>query len=454
MNMKRNVNDVKSMNEKLEKNTFPLYTCSHINNTTQEEKCMNHCTKMIQETKQFIQVLQTHPEQLFTVLRSHITLTVGAFLTYLMNQELTDFLGREKYEHTSTSSTSTPTNYRNGSYQRNYAIKQVGSVSVSVPRDRLGLYQTKVITRYQRLENELRQDICLLYLSGISTRILSLLSKRLLGRSISPTEVSRCHKELTKAVEQWRTRELSNEIYQYLFLDGVTFLMRTKHSIERIPVLVVIGVTEEGERKVLLLQAGDKESASTWRQCIKDLKQRGLQGDKITLGIMDGLPGLEKVFCEEFHNAKVQRCQVHVTRNILAKVPKKHKPAVVDALRSIFYASSKEKAKEFLQAFQSQWKGTLPSATKCLENNFTACTTYYHFPEEEWISLRTTNMIERLNKEFKRRTKPMEMVAGETACYQLLAFISLKMELHWKSNRFGTIKKHLPFFQNLDREEK
>lgn len=442
------------MKETLEKNTFPLYNSIDQKSTMQEEKCMINCTRYLQETKQYVQFLQTHPEGIFTFLRSHIRVTVAALLNALMKQELTDFMGREKYVHSPSSATkSTPKNYRNGSYSRSFTIKDVGTVSVTVPRDRLGSFKTRVLPRYQRLENELRQDICLLYLSGVSSRVLSLISNRLLGRSISPTEVSRCHKDLTKAVEKWRTRDLSKEIFKYLFLDGVTFLMRTKTSIERIPVLVIIGVTKTGERKVLLLQAGDKESASTWRQCIKDLKQRGLQGDKIKLGIMDGLPGLEKVFCEEFQNAKVQRCQVHVARNILAKVPKKQKQMVADDVRSIFYATSKKKAKEFLLAFQTTWKTTLPSAVKCLENNFESCTTYYEFPEEEWISLRTTNMIERLNKEFRRRTRPMEIVAGETACYQLLAFISLKMELHWKSNPFGKVKKNLPFFQIIEEKE-
>ncbi len=437
----------------LEKSTSPLYKNSEENSYYTGGKSMNDYSNMLQETKQFVHVLQTHPEELFTLLRSQISLTVGAFLSYLMNLELTDFLGREKYEHIANGDQSTPKNYRNGTYKRSFAVKQAGKVCVQVPRDRFNRFTTQIIPKYQRMEKEFRQDICLLYLSGMSTRTLSLLSKRLLGRSISHTQVSRCHTELQKAVEQWRTRSLVGEIYKYLFIDGVTFLMRMKNTIERIPVLVIIGVTEEGERKVLCLQSGDKESASTWRQCFKDLKQRGLQGDKVALGIMDGLPGLEKVFLEEFSSSKVQRCQVHVARNILAKVPKKLKQAVADDVRSIFYATNKTKAKEFLRLFQDKWNTTVPSAVKCLENNFESCTTYYHFPEEEWISLRTTNMIERLNKEFKRRTKPMEIVAGENACYQLLAFIALKMELYWKCNRFGTVKRHLPFFKNIDEKE-
>jgi len=164
---------------------------------------------------------------------------------------------------------------------------------------------------------------------------------------------------------------------------------------------------------------------------------------------MDGLPGLERVFVEEFVNAKVQRCQIHVARNVLAKVPRKLKKTVSDEVRSIFYASSKSKALKFFEEFKSRWSNELPSAVKCLENSLDACLTYLQFPEEEWICLRTTNVIERVNKEFKRRTKPMEIVAGERSCYTLLAFVCLRMELRWRSKPIGNVAKNLPFFKEL-----
>jgi putative transposase len=159
---------------------------------------------------------------------------------------------------------------------------------------------------------------------------------------------------------------------------------------------------------------------------------------------MDGLPGLEKVFTEEFPNARIQRCQVHVARNVIAKVPTALKREVADDLRSIFYASSRKKADEFAVAFQEKWEKDLPSAVKSLSNSLDACLTFFSFPEEEWISLRTANTIERLDKEFKRRTKPMEIVAGENAYYLLLAFISLKMEASWRSTKIGKVRPNLP----------
>jgi putative transposase len=398
----------------------------------------------VPEVVEMFKEIQTQPEKLFEMIRGDIRETVGSYLSNLMNIDLTRFLGRAWYEHGQGE-----VNHRNGSYDRSFTLKGIGEVEVKVPRDRKGEFTTQVIPRSKRYEEEIRQDLSFMFLTGISTRSLSMISERLIGKKISPTEVSNANKELIEAVDRWRNRDLSLVPIKYLIVDGVSFDMRIDGSVEKVPVLVAIGVTETGCKLVLGFQAGDKESASSWREFFKDLKGRGLNGQKVTLGIMDGLTGLERVFKEEFSHAKIQRCQVHVARNVLAKVPKKLKKAVADDLRSIFYASSKQKAMEFFDGFKEKWQQDLPSAVKCLENTIEACLTFFICPEEEWISLRTTNIIERLNKEFKRRTKPMEIVAGENACYTLLAFICLKMELHWKSNPIGKVRNNLPFFQKL-----
>ena len=139
----------------------------------------------------------------------------------------------------------------------------------------------------------------------------------------------------------------------------------------------------KGHKLVLGLQSGDKESASSWRELFKDLKARGLNGGKIKLGIMDGLKGLETVFKEEFPKAKVQRCQVHVAKNVLAKVPKKLKQLVADDMRSIFYASSKKKAMELFDTFKQRWQKDLPSAVGCIERPIDACLTFFRCPEDD-----------------------------------------------------------------------
>jgi putative transposase len=288
-----------------------------------------------------------------------------------------------------------------------------------------------------------------MFLSGVSTRTLSLISEKLIGRKICATEVSKASKQLAAAVENWRQRDLSIEPIKYMYIDGTLFSMRIDGSIEKVPVLVTIGVTESGHRTVLGLQSGDKESATSWRELFKDLKKRGLDANRVQLGIMDGLPGLERIFMEEFTKAKVQRCQVHVARNVLAKVPKKLKKDVADEVRSIFYASSKSKAIEFFEAFKADRAKDLPSAVKCLEKSLNSCLTYLQFPEEEWVCLRTTNVIERVNKEFKRRTRAMEILAGERSCYTLLAFVCLKMELNWRSKPIGKVAGNLPFIREM-----
>jgi putative transposase len=402
----------------------------------------------VPEIREFIKEIVETPGKVFEIMRFNVQQTVGRYLSLLMESELTFMLGRGRYERARGS-----VNYRNGAYHRRFTLKGIGQVTVRVPRDRNGEFRTSVLPRSKQYEDAIREDLSLMFLSGVSTRTLSLISRRLIGRSISHEEVSKANRELTEAIERWRMRDLSTEPVKYVFLDGVNFTMRIGGTVELVPVLVAIGVTLAGHKKVLGLQSGDKESASSWREFIKDLKARGLSAERVILGVMDGLAGLEKVFKEEFVHAKVQRCQVHVAKNVLAKVPKKLKETVADDMRSIFYASSKQKALELFGTFKQKWGKEVPSAFKTLENSLESCLTFFSFPQEEWISLRTTNIIERLNKEFKRRTKPMEIVAGENACYRLLAFICLKAELHWRANPVGKVNANLPFFKEIAQKE-
>ncbi len=398
----------------------------------------------VAEVVELVNGIRSQPDSIFEMIRAEVKESVGQYMSGLMEAELTHFLGRDRYQRVVGDS-----NHRNGGYPRSFTLKGIGPVCVKVPRDRRGEFTTQVIPRSKRYEDALREDLCLMFLSGVSTRSLSLISEKLIGRRISPGEVSRCSEKLTSAVEAWRERDLSVEPIKYIYVDGTLFSMRVVGTVEKVPTLVAIGVTVTGHRSVLGLQSGDTESATSWREFFKDLKRRGLDAGQVVLGIMDGLPGLERVFKEEFINAKVQRCQVHVTRNVLAKVPKKLKKSIADEIRSIFYASCRHKALAFFEKFKATWEKDLPSAVKCLENSLKSCLTYLDFPEEEWICLRTTNVIERVNKEFKRRTKPMQILAGERSCYTLLAFICLKMELHWRSKPIGKVANNLPFMRKL-----
>jgi transposase-like protein len=223
----------------------------------------------------------------------------------MMSAEISLFLGREKYERQTLVAVKSR-NYRNGWYNRSFCVKGIGQIEMRVPRDRRGSFQTSIIPKYERIDDRIKEDCLLLYLTGLSTRTLEMLSTRLFGRKISKSEISELSKELAPKIEQWRNRELT-DVFKYLYIDGTNFNMRIDGTITKVCVLVVIGVNEQNQKQVLALQAGDKESSSTWRQLFKDLKKRGLQGGKVQLGLMDGLPGLEKVFTEEFVNAEVQK---------------------------------------------------------------------------------------------------------------------------------------------------
>jgi putative transposase len=206
-------------------------------------------------------------------------------------------------------------------------------------------------------------------------------------------------------------------------------------------VLVKVARNRQGKFRSLVLgfQAGNRESAASWREFFKDLKRRGLRAELVQLGVMDGILTLEEVFKEEFPKAEIQRFIVHLTCNVLAKVPKKLKGQVASELKDIFYAPSGKEAVERFAEFERRWEEELPSAVGCLERALESALTFFKFPAEEWLGLRTTNIIERLNKEFKRRTKILEIVASEKVLYNLLAFICLKMELHWRKSPMGRV---------------
>ena len=158
----------------------------------------------VPEVVSIFKEIQEQPENIFEMIRVEIRENVGEYLSRLMDMERTQFLGRERYEHGQGE-----VNHRNGSYPRNFTLKGIGEVQVEVPRDRKGEFETQVIPRSKRYENELRQDLSLMFLTGVSTRTLSMMSERLIGRKISPTQVSNANKELIGAVEKWRTRDLS-----------------------------------------------------------------------------------------------------------------------------------------------------------------------------------------------------------------------------------------------------
>ena len=365
------------------------------------------------------------------------------WMNELMQAELSLHLGREPYERTAKS----PKNHRNGYRSRRITVKGLGTLELRVPRDREGRFKSAVVPERIQYDPRIEQDLQMLFLGGASTRTVELMSERLFGRRLSSGEVSKANQKLLEPVEAWRHRSLAGEKYLYLFLDGTNFSMRRGHEVVKQCVLVVIGVTEGRQRQVLALQAGDKESSKAWASVFEELIRRGLDPSTIQLGVMDGLPGLEQAFLETFRRAKVQSCQVHKAGERAGEgAPegsqdrgRRHAAGVLRGRSALGEASAR--------ALSGQVEGDLPRCRPLPREGLRCPDRLPRVPREEWMHLRTTNIIERLNKEFKRRTKPMEIVAGEESVYTILAFVAMKMEMSWRNAPFRNsgFRKLKPF---------
>lgn len=360
--------------------------------------------------------------------------SVRQFLTYAFQKaielELTDFLGYQPYQRGGAKY-----NYRNGYYQRDLVTRFGVLEKIPVARDRKGEFQTSVLNRYQRREEKINREVMALFIGGISTRRMKKITKMLIGKGYSAGTISRINKELTEAMKAWMNAPITDEI-RYVFLDGLNLPVR-RFAVSRESLLMVIGISWDGRRKVLGVQLGDRESATSWRELFKDLKRRGFKGEKLELGIMDGLAGLEEAFEEAFPKAKIQRCIVHKLRNIGAKLPRTIQSDCLGQCKRIFYAASLEEARRRFQDWKANWQKVAPGAVVCLEKDLEVVLTFYLFPKQHWIRLRTTNIIERAFKEFRRRTRAMDSFPNEECCLRCIYAICLELDERWGKRRIS-----------------
>ena len=356
------------------------------------------------------------------------------FLTHAFQKaiesELTEFLGYRPYQRVGGKD-----NYRNGYYQRDLVTGFGILERIPVARDRKGEFQTKILNRYQRREDKINQQVTQLFIGGISTRRMKKITKMLIGKGYSAGTISRINKQLTEAMKAWMNAPIEDDI-RYVFLDGLSLPVR-RFAVSRESLLMVIGITWDGRRKVLGVQLGDRESAHSWGELFKDLKRRGFKGEKLELGIMDGLPGLEEAFAEAFPKAKIQRCIVHKLRNIAAKLPRSIQADCLAQCKRIFYAVSLEEARKRFQDWKLNWQKVAPGAVECLEKDLEVVLTFYLFPKAHWIRIRTTNIIERAFKEFRRRTRAMDSFPNEECCLRCIYAISLELDERWGKRRIS-----------------
>ncbi len=364
---------------------------------------------------------------------------VIATLEQVMNAELELFLGQEPKG----------ANKRNGFTTRTYAVKGLGALRVRVPRDRAGKFESKVVPPSRHYDEATERDLALLHLAGLSTRMLSQVSGRVLGIRVSAQEVSNALKTIVPAAKKFLERPLGGRRWHYLYVDGTNFHIR-RGTVAREPTLVVIGVDELGHKSVLSMVQGDKDSRGAWEMVFADLKDRGLDSSAVQLGIMDGLPGLPTAFLAAFPNARVARCWVHKARNVFTRVPKRFQSEFKVGWDAVQYAQGGSEARAAFKAMQERWKGLADDALASFDRDIEMLLVHYEFPKEHWEALRTTNPIERVNKEFKRRSKAMDSM-GADGLKALLAFTALRLEFGWSTTAINSNKlTHLQYRARLE----
>jgi putative transposase len=355
------------------------------------------------------------------LLRAKMCAAVQVVMNAVLDAEVEAFIGAAPYARTPTRQ-----DHRNGRYRRGL-VTSVGPVALQVPRTRRG-FTTLVFERYQRRQVELDQAIGEMFVKGASTAQVGEIVETLTGVKPSPASVSRVHQTLHDEFEAWKQRPLLAH-YLYLFADGTYFTVIYDDEGQKMPVLAVIGITPTGTREVLAFVTGDRENQQAWIDLLSDLQQRGLRS--VGLWITDGNQAMLNALAAKFPETPRQRCVKHKLTNVLGYIPKAHQAAVEPELKAIFYQPNREKADQVWAAFCEKYVTIYPSAVECLQRDGAACLTFYDFPTAHWKTLRTTNVIERLFEEVKKRTHKMS-AAFRTEGSCLLMFYAVIRSLKFR----------------------
>jgi transposase-like protein len=372
-----------------------------------------------QENNQVTALSQTEFQEL---VREKIRQTVRFTLVTILEAELEAFIGAAPYQRTAQRRA-----YRNGSYQRSLTTS-VGQIEdLEVPRTRGG-FQTQLFERYQRRQAELDASICQMFVGGVSTTRVGEVIETLTGSKPSPSTVWRVFHSLEEEFAAWQQRPLA-AVYRYAFADGTHFTVIYDHEGHKMPILAVVGINQAGERDVLGFSVGDRENQNAWEQLFDDLKRRGVP--HVDLWITDGLQAMLNALKAKFPGSQRQRCVKHKMDNVLSYIPEKQRAQVEPELKAIFYQDSRTQADQHLAAFVEKYEAIYPTAVACLKRDQEACLTFYDFPKAHWKTIRTTNVIERLFGEVKKRTHKMAAAfRNENSC--LLMFYAVIRSLNFR----------------------
>ena len=361
-------------------------------------------------------------------LKRYLLEKVQAWVNALLEAERDEFLGRGRYELLDEEHD----NYRNGYRPRRINLFGLGELELRLPRDRKGEFESEFLPEGKGQDPEMEAFLAEAFLAGLSTRDLERISAKYLGQKYDSKQISRMVARATTELEAWRRRRLEGRRYKFLYVDGANFQVRINRQVARQSFCAVLGVSEEAECfEVLALEMGDREKADLWESVFRSLGERGLNREAVELGMMDGLPGLEAAFRRYFPRAQTQRCQKHAKANACRRVRKAEREAFSKDLNKVFYAPNEAAARSAFFALKDRWGQRFPSAVETIEKELDSLLTFFQFDATYWTVLRTTNPIERLNKEFKRRTRAMEVTGGEISTYRCLVYVAQTMEYRW-----------------------
>ena len=347
---------------------------------------------------------------------------VRKFLQNLLEQEMAAYLHATPYERSASR-----LGYRSGHRPRKL-VTRAGVLSLDVPTERSGNFRTAVFDRYQRSEQAFVLVLQEMYLAGVSTRKVRAITEELCGTSISASTVSRLTKRLDEDLARWRNRRLV-EPYPYVIVDARYERVRQNERIEGQGVLVISGVSGKGQRDILGVAVANTESETSWTEIFRELNRRGLSG--VRLVVSDNHKGLVASVRRCFQGALWQRCQTHFMHNVLALVTRRDRKALWQALRSVFDAATLEHAKTRLSEVVAEWRPRYPDLADKLEAETEDTLACFQFPAGHRVRIRTTNMMERLNEELRRRSRVISIFPNAAACLRLMTALAQEQAAEW-----------------------
>ena len=348
-------------------------------------------------------------------------------LNQVLEAQVTEHLKAQPYERTDER-----VGHRNG-YREREMKTRVGTLELRVPRVRAGSFSTELFERYQRSEQALILALMEMVINGVSTRKVRRITEELCGTSFSKSTVSDLCKALDPVVSEWNERPLTDKRFPFLIIDAMQLKIRREGRVVPQSALIAMGVNEEGYREVVGLKIGDSESEATWSEFFRWLSERDLRG--VDLVVSDHHGGLVNAVKRHFQGVMWQRCQVHFMRNILDACPKQYHNALKAKLRLMFNAPDIKMARTLFDDIVEEYAEKAPRSVSCLEAGFDDAMAVMALPELYRRRLRSTNGLERLNREVRRRERVIGIFPNIDSAMRLLGALLMEQDEEWASGR-------------------